>query len=158
MMGKHLRLAGLIMTIIGATMLVTMAVFVGAGYDFVLNKKIVFEEDQYRAPAEASGNIAIPGFEVWNIPAGQTKVESRFYNPEKNDCYFVLSVELEESGEVLYQSNYLKPGQYLYEVELKRAMSAGTYQAILHYDTYSIVDDSPLNGAAVPFSLVVKGS
>lgn len=155
-MGKKLHTIGLFMTIIGATMLTTVAVFVGAGYDVVFRKNIVFEEDQYRAPAKAADNIAIPGFEVWNIPAGQKTVESRFYNPEKNDCYFVLSVELEESGEVLYQSNYLKPGQYLYEVELNRAMSAGTYPAILHYETYSTIDDSSMNGATVPFSLVVK--
>lgn len=156
-MGKKLHMAGLLMVIVGATIVSTLLFFVGAGYDVVLNKNIIFEEDQYRLTGEESADkITIPGFEAWNIPAGETKVESRFYNPEKNECYFVLTVEIEETGEVIYQSNYLKPGQYLYEVELKRAMEEGTYRAVLHYSTYSTIDDSPMNGAAVPFSLVVN--
>lgn len=145
------------MILIGATMLATLGFFVGVGYDFVLKKNIVFEEDQYRSVGEASAEtITIPGFEAWNIPAGETMVEARFYNPEGNDCYFVLTVLLGENEEVIYESKYLKPGQYLYEVELNRALEAGTYDAVLQYNTYSTIDDSPMNGAAVPFSLVVK--
>lgn len=156
-MGKKLRTAGLVMVIIGITMLATIGFFVGAGYDFVLKKTIAFEDDQYRAGSVASADrITIPGFETWNIPAGETEVNAMFYNPEKNQCYFVLSVILEDSGELIYESKYLKPGQYLYEVELLRALDAGTYNAILQYNTYSTIDYSPMNGASVPFSLVVK--
>ncbi|MGN0158699.1 MAG: hypothetical protein ACI39W_06110 [Brotaphodocola sp.] len=156
-MGKKIRTTGFIMVLVGITMLASMALFVWFGYDFVLKKTIRFEEDQYRDQAAASAaSITIPGFEKWNISAGETKVSSGFYNPEHNGCYFVLSVLLEDSEELIYESDYLKPGQHLYEVELIRPMEAGTYDAVLRYHTYSVTDFSPMNGASVPFSLVVK--
>lgn len=156
-MGKRLRTMGLIMVLVGVTMLASMAVFVCFGYDFVLKKTIRFEENQYRSQVTAvSDSITIPGFKKWNIPAGETVVASEFYNPEHNPCYFVLTVSLKDSGDQIYESDYLKPGQHLYEVTLERPMEAGTYEAVLNYQTYSPIDFSPMNGAAVPFSLVVK--
>lgn len=155
-MGKKLRTTGFVMVLVGVTMLASMALFVWFGYDFVLQKTIRFEEDQYRAPMAASPTITIPGFKKWNIPAGEEVVASEFYNPEHNQCYFVLTVSLKDSGDLIYESDYLKPGQHLYEVTLEHPMEVGTYDALLQYQTYSPVDFSPMNGAAVPFSLVVK--
>lgn len=156
MMGRKVRTAGWVMILIGATMLASMAVFICFGYDFVVKRTIQFEQDQYKNTGKAAESITIPGFKKWNIPAGETMVRSEFYNPEHNECYFVLTVALEEDGTIIYQSDYLKPGQHLYEVELQSALEAGNYEAILQYHTYSMVDFSPMNGAAVPFALVVK--
>lgn len=115
------------------------------------------EPEQTQKPQNTkTSTISIPGFEVWNIDAGKTKVSANFYNPNQNGCYFVLSVVLDDTGEKIYESKYLKPGQHLYEVELLRALRAGEYKATLHYSTYSLTDRTPLNGADVPFKLVVK--
>lgn len=117
-----------------------------------------FEEEQ-QANSTADMNqesISIPGFEKWTVEAGQKTVTASFYNPEDNPCYFKLTVRLDDTGEVIYQSKYLKPGQRLYEVDLERPLSKGTYAATLTYETYSISDNSPMNGATIPFKLVAN--
>ena len=161
-MNKKIRTVGTTMIIVGVTLLLSLALVLVFGYDFVLNpgttvKPIEFEAEQTPAAEHSDpGNIVIPGFTVWNIPAGETNVDSAFYNPEKNQCYFVLTVTLDNGEEVIYQSKYLKPGQRLYQVDLIRPLEAGEYAAVLTYDTYSTDDYSPMNGAAVPFTLSVK--
>lgn len=125
------------------------------------NGPLEFEDEQTKkisnpSNASTSDSISIPGIKKWTISSGKTTVETDFYNPEKNDCYFVLTVTLTAGNEQIYQSKYLKPGQHLYEIELTKGLEAGEYEAVLRYDTYAIEDNSPLNGASVPFTLVVK--
>lgn len=121
-------------------------------------KAVEYEAEQTKTTEAAAktGTISIPGLEQWTIPAGTTTVEADFYNPQKNTCNFVLTITLKAGGEILYQSKYVKPGQHLYEIELNKAMEAGEYEAVLQYDTYSVADNTPRNGAAVPFTLVVN--
>lgn len=156
---KKKTMAGYMLIVAGITALICVLLFLCLGYHFFLKPEIEFEADQTKNQTEMqTDNIAIPGFETWTIDAGQTKVSTNFYNPEENTCYFVLSVILDDTGETIYESKYLKPGQHLYEVELEKALKVGTYQATLHYSTYSMLDYTPLNGADVPFSLVVTAN
>ncbi|WP_426350281.1 hypothetical protein ACPWSR_03315 [Alloiococcus sp. CFN-8] len=156
-MHKKKELAGYTMIVSGITALICVLIFLVLGYQFILKPNIEFEAQQSLNQAQYAGaSITIPGFEEWNIKAGETKVSSNFYNPEDNQCYFVLSVTLDETGEEIYKSKYLKPGQHLYEVELKKALSKGSYEATLHYSTFTIDDNTPMNGADVPFVLIAK--
>lgn len=149
--------AGYTLVVAGVTALVCVLVFTFFGYRVFLKPEIEFEEDQTQAPSAAKADtISIPGFETWTIDAGETRVSTNFYNPQKNRCYFVISVVLNDTGETIYESRYVKPGQHLYEVELTKALEAGRYPATIHYSTYSMNDQTPLNGADVPFELVVK--
>lgn len=152
--------------LIGVTALVCLLIFIFLGYQFWLKPGvevqpemggIQFEDDQFRTEAtQAAESISIPGFDAWTIPRGRTKVDTHFYNPENNNCYFILTVTLDDTGETIYESKYLKPGQHLYEVELLTAMEAGTYSATLHYSTFSTDDLTPMNGAQLPFQLIVE--
>lgn len=149
--------AGYTLVVAGITALICILLFVFLGYHFFLKPEIEFEDEQeLNQMSVETDKISIPGFEAWTIDAGETKVATNFYNPEQNNCYFVISVILNETGEKIYESKYVKPGQHLYEVELLKAMDAGEYEATIHYSTYSPVDNSPLNGADVPFILSVK--
>ena len=151
------KTAGYTLIIVGITALVCILIFIFLGYHFFLKPSVEFEADQTASQTAAnSDTISIPGFETWTIDAGKTKASANFYNPDKNTCYFVISVILDDTGETVYESKYIKPGQHLYEVELTRALKAGSYKATLHYSTYSSADLTPLNGADVPFDLVVK--
>lgn len=154
---KNKTFAGYSMIIVGITALICIALFVFLGYQFVLKPNIEFEAEQTQSTTSTeSDKISIPGFESWTIDANKTKASASFYNPENNSCYFVISVVLDDTGEKIYESKYLKPGQHLYEVELAKPLKAGRYKATLHYSTYSTTDLSPMNGADVPFELTVK--
>lgn len=47
-------------------------------------------------------SIAIPGYEAIPLKAGQNEQSVSFYNPARNDCYFVVSLIL--NGEELFAS------------------------------------------------------
>lgn len=147
---------GLIVT--GGTALLCLLLFVGFGYRVFLAPEVQLEPGQSQVPAASldGEGIAIPSFDTWTIPAGETTVPTHFYNPEGNKCYFVIRVTLEESGETIYESGYLEPGQSLYEVELSAPLAQGSYDATIHYSAFSIADLTALNGAQVQFELVVQ--
>lgn len=156
-MYKKKTIAGYTLIVAGITAIICVLLFVFLGYRFFLKPGIEFEADQtLNQSVVQSDKISIPGFEAWTIDAGETKVSTNFYNPEKNTCYFVISVILDDTGETIYESKYIKPGQHLYEAELIKALETGKYQATLHYSTYSMNDLTPMNGANVPFELIVQ--
>lgn len=156
-MGKKMMVGyGLIAA--GGTALLCLLLFAGFGYRVFLAPEVQLEPGQSQAPAASLGSegIEIPRFDTWTIPAGETTVPTHFYNPEGNGCYFVLRVTLDESGETIYESDYLEPGQSLYEVELSGPLPAGSYDATIHYSAFSMADLAALNGAQVQFELVVQ--
>ncbi|MCC8356543.1 MAG: hypothetical protein LJU34_01620 [Oscillospiraceae bacterium] len=117
-------------------------------------------EDEEASDADVS-YISIPGFESATIDADSETVSLYLYNPEGNECYFVISIYLYEgqdgAEELIYQSKLVSPGQELYEITLERALEAGAYQAYVNYATYTMDGEyTPLNGANVPFTLTVE--
>ncbi len=113
------------------------------------------EEDTAVSEAAVS-YISIPGFESATIEADSTTAALYLYNPAANECYFVISIYLED-GTLLYQSKLVSPGQELYEIELEQALSAGTYSAYINYATYTMDGNyTPLNGATVPYTMIAQ--
>lgn len=100
--------------------------------------------------------ITLPGFVRMELPANQQTVAVNLHNPAENPCYFRISLALAD-GTVLYQSNLIPPGQGLYEIALSRALTAGVYDAVLTYDTFSLADGTtPMNGAQMHIELIVQ--
>lgn len=150
---------GITMIISGGVSLLLILFFIFFGANLLLKPEYRFEEDRSITSSEKieSGKITIPGFDSMTIKAGETKAKAHIYNPEDNNCYFEISIILKNSEREIYKSKLIKPGQNLYEIQLNKAMSKGTYDAVLHYNTYT-TDGSytPLNGANIPFELVVN--
>ena len=91
-------------------------------------------------------NIKFNGVPEMNLKAGEIKQNFIFSNPEGNPCYFVIEIELTDTGEILYTSDLLPPGYSISAFNLKRALEAGEYNAIVHYKTYSFdKEQNPLN-------------
>ena len=89
--------------------------------------------------------------------ADQTTQKVNFYNPEINDCLFLMSLYVDE--ELLWQSGYVKPGDGYYEIELSRALPEGENfkNGCLRIQCYKL-DGTTLNSARVSFKLmIVKG-
>ncbi len=102
-----------------------------------------------------TAGIAIPGYKSITIDANQTDVKVNFNNPEGNPCYFVISLVLED-GTVLYQSKMIEPGKGLYDITLTEALRPGEYSASVKYETFSLTDLSPMNGANVQIMLIAE--
>lgn len=101
-------------------------------------------------------NIQLPGYPTIYIPAGQTDVEVAFSNPEGNPCYFTFQLVLNDSGEVLYESKQVPPGEAITKATLSKPLETGKYEAQLRITTASIVDLSPMNGANMETVLDVR--
>ena len=100
-------------------------------------------------------NIAIPGYEKLDFAAGKTAQIVDLKNPAENNCVFVLSLTLED-GTTLWTGKALQPGEAFTRITLSRALDAGEYPAMIHYDCYTIEDNQPLNGAEIQLILEVK--
>lgn len=101
--------------------------------------------------------IALPGYKSISLKANQKEQSVNLYNPEVNDCYFVMSLILPD-GTQIWQSKMVAPGKGLYQITLNQEIAAGTYEnSILKYDCYKQNDElTKLNGGEVRISLEVK--
>lgn len=105
--------------------------------------------------AGATAGISIPGYTSMVFESGKTTQKVNMGNPKGNSCYFVITLKLSD-GKVLYESDYLEPGQGLSQIKLKTSLPAGEYTAVAQYSCYSLEDKSPLNGASSEFKLIVE--
>ena len=119
----------------------------GAGGDTV---------ERFAEAAPGSGaNIAIPGYEKLSFAAGKTAQAVNLQNPAENACTFVLTLSLTD-GEALWTGKALSPGEAFRRITLSRALDAGDYPATLHYDCFSLQDNTPLNGAEIQLTIEVQ--
>ena len=100
-------------------------------------------------------NIAIPGYEKLSFAAGKTAQAVNLKNPPENACTFVLTLTL-EGGETLWAGKALSPGEAFTRITLTRALDAGEYPATLHYDCFSLNDNTPLNGAEIQLTIEAR--
>ena len=100
--------------------------------------------------------IKIPGYPSITLPKDQQTVAVALLNPEGNPCYFSFELVLKDTGESLYKSKLVPPGQAITEITMARALAAGEYNATIKISTTSLTDGSAMNGANVETLLIVK--
>ena len=112
--------------------------------------------DTPKIPAEQS--VVIPSWGSINIPANTQTVSVHLYNPEENEGLYYLTFRLllEDTGEVLYESNAVPPGKHIQQISLNRGLSAGTYAAVIHVQPYRMSDETPTNNANMRTTLIVQ--
>lgn len=111
-----------------------------------------FEDQQVQQtqPATQSRGIEIPGYSIIPVKADTTDVEVDLYNPESNEVYFQISFILKDTGDLLYESKLIQPGQHLYNITLNQPLAPGDYDITIQYATFSTDGSySPRNGANV---------
>ena len=101
-------------------------------------------------------HIAVPGYSEIVLPADTKNVQLVLLNPKGNPCDFRFTLILKDSGEALYTSGLVPPGQAITELKLKRALGTGTYPLVIQIETFSINDHTPMNGANVETTLSVR--
>lgn len=103
------------------------------------------------------GSISIPGYEIIHLKADTKQQTVGLPNPAENNCYFQISLYLED-GTLLWQSDYVKPGNISEPILLSRPLTAGSYRnAKLKYECFTMDgSQTPLNGAETKLTLWVK--
>lgn len=113
-------------------------------------------EEEPEDKGGAVTGIKIPGYQYVTIDKDTTNVKMALLNPEGNPCYFIFEICLKETGEVLYTSKAVPPGQVINDVTLTRGLPAGEYEAVIKITTISTADGSAMNGANVETVLIVQ--
>ena len=108
------------------------------------------------ANSGSGANIAIPGYETLSFAAGKTAQAVNLQNPAENACTFVLTLTPTDGGEALWTGKALSPGEAFTRITLEKALDVGDYPATLHYDCYTLNNNTPLNGAEIQLILEVK--
>ena len=79
------------------------------------------------------------------------------YESVKGWVVWVRTVSLSlTGGETLWSGEALQPGEAFTRITLERALDAGEYAATLHYECFSLADNTPLNGAKIKLTIQVR--
>lgn len=97
--------------------------------------------------------IAIPGFDTLVFSANQTKQRVNFFNPDSNECLFLMTLYIDDKP--LWNSGYCKPGMGYYDIELTEPLKPGEYAAYLKVQCFK-EDGTVLNGAKVEFEITAQ--
>ncbi len=100
--------------------------------------------------------IKIPGYPRIPVKSGSTTAPVALLNPEGNPCYFCFEIVIEETGESLYKSKMVPPGQAISGITLSRVLEKGKYPALIKITTFSLEDGSTMNGANVETAIDVQ--
>ncbi len=126
----------------------------------VIDPNAVLGEGELEVPDKidtSSRQIKINGITTMNLKAGQVEQAFVFSNPEENPCYFVIEIEVDATGEILYTSNLLPPGYSISRFSLNRALEAGEYPVTVHFKTYSFdKEQRELNNMDVKTTIVAS--
>lgn len=102
---------------------------------------------------ETNQSIIIPGVNGMNLKSNQLKQKVDFYNPDKNNCYFRITLYLSDDT-LIWQSNLIEPSKHITEIKLNQALQRGLYRNCrLVYDCYTLDEKSPLNGGQVKLEI-----
>ena len=101
-------------------------------------------------------SIAIPGYEVLEFKADRKTQDLSLLNPPQNDCYFQISLYLEDNT-LLWKSELIEPGKDSESICFTQVLKKGTYtNAVLKYDCFKMDGKTPINGAETKLTLRVK--
>ncbi len=97
-------------------------------------------------PATEKGQINIPGYTGIYLTPGQLNQKVSFYNPDSNNCYFVMSLYLSDDT-LIWESDYIEPGETIEDITLLQSLDRGLYKnCVLCYRCFSLSDKTELNG------------
>ncbi len=78
-------------------------------------------------------------------------------NAEINNNRFTCAIYRKDTGEQIYQSGALDPGQYIETAPLSVDLEPGTYPCTAYFSTYKLSDNTPIGQAAAEITVYVLG-
>lgn len=108
--------------------------------------------------------IDIPGYpSVIELNSEDKGSNIGLINPEDNPVYFEFEIVIGEKNdgefkpsESLYKSNLVEPGKVINTQEFNRSLEKGTYDAQIIIKTFSLENQSEMNGANIDVQFDVK--
>ena len=86
---------------------------------------------------------------------GQAQGNLMIENTNINNNRFTCAIYRNDTGERIYQSGALDPGQYIEYAPLEVDLEAGEYPCTAYFSTYSLQDNAPIGQAAAEITIYV---
>lgn len=127
----------------------------------VVNRNIVVNEENVEDVLKEleEREVTPPGYyevtmnSTWSFPSGGAPSENAYVkNAETNENSVYFDVEMEDTGEVVYESPILPVGSYLKNITLNRVLEDGTYDCIL---TYHLLDEENRDTGTLKMTLTL---
>ena len=94
--------------------------------------------------------IVIPGFSDIKLKANTDIAYVALWNPDRNPCYFKFIISLDETGEIIYESKLIPPGEAVTTVKLKKTMPSGITKGVVQIEAFSLENyKTRMNGGEV---------
>ena len=110
-------------------------------------------------PTPVDPGVTITGWGGIKLPAGKLEASTALYNPIENEGWYDMTFELRmaETGEVIFTTGLVTPGQYCNKVTLTRKLEAGQYAGILHVQPYRQDEaQTPTNNVDLDIAIIVN--
>lgn len=91
------------------------------------------------------------------FPSGTEPGNLMIENAEINNNRFTVAIYRNDTGEKIYESGYLDPGQYIEAAPLDVDLEAGVYECTAQFSTYKLADNTPIGQAAAEVKIYVQG-
>jgi len=132
---KALRKRGRVRLIIAA-IAVAAAILAIAAILTLFHLDIELEEEPI--PLASPDMVFFPDMESLTVSAGASEALILLENPDGNGCYFIFEIILVGTGEALYVSAPVAPGEKIESVRLTRPLEKGEYKAAFNIRAYAI--------------------
>ncbi len=95
--------------------------------------------DQRRKELQEMLDDSMIAFTINTSPVflnGTAKGNLLIENPGNNAKLLKVSIQINDTGEEIYASNYLKPGTYIESAKLDKVLAKGAYDATAYFSAY----------------------
>ena len=177
---KRTRVTHMNLLVIGLSVLFCLAVLVAAGY-MVSTRTQPVQAVAEHVSLVAEGNVKTgtlnqdpekrqeelnhvveEGMLAFSINAtpfmnnGASTANLLIENPPGNGKRFTITIQRNDTEEVIYQSGYLDPEQYIGDAPLDVELPAGEYPCLAYFDAYRISDNAYIGRAAAKITVFVQ--
>ncbi len=101
--------------------------------------------------------ILVPGYGKFTIEKGNDTIDTAFFNPEGNPCFFKFTLIEKDTNEVLYKSKLVPPGKGITPIKMNKSFDkVGSYDAVLKFQSFDLEDTNiEYNGSDIDVKLNV---
>ena len=104
-------------------------------------------------PVQTGVHVQFPEIADITLQSDGSAAEVNLINPAENNCRLVFRIILLQTGELLYRSQMVDPGEEIESIALNQPLQPGTYEAVMCIMAYLPESASEIDATAKPFLL-----
>ena len=103
---------------------------------------------------EGMFNISIAP--VISFADGKSQGQARIENIQANHYHMKVTITRDDTGDIIYESGGIKPGEYIESITLAETLPKGEYSATATFSAYDIESLTEVGRAAAKITIVIE--